>query len=111
MKTIGILGSTGSIGTQTLDVVRENSDKIKVLSISGNNNVELLKEQIIEFNPNLCCVMEEKNALKLKKILPSHVKTEIVTGMEGLIAVAEHEPVETLVTAISGMIGLKPTVA
>ena len=111
MKNISILGSTGSIGTQTLDVVREHSDKIKVEAISGNNNIELLKKQIIEFKPELCCVMDENNALKLKKMLHSNIKTEIVSGMEGLIAVAEYDKSEIIVTAVSGMIGLKPTVA
>lgn len=111
MKYISILGSTGSIGTQTLDVVREHSDKIKVCAISGNSNIELLRKQIIEFNPQLCCVMDDSNALKLKELLPSYIKTEIVSGMEGLIAVAEYEKSEIIVTAVSGMIGLKPTVA
>ena len=111
MKYISILGSTGSIGTQTLDVVREYSDKISVCAISGNNNIELLRKQIIEFNPGLCCVMDDNNALKLKKLLPSHIKTEIISGMEGLIAAAEYEKSEIIVTAVSGMIGLQPTVA
>ena len=111
MKYISILGSTGSIGTQTLDVVREHSDKISVCAISGNNNIELLRKQIIEFNPGLCCVMDNNNALKLKKLLPSHIKTEIISGMEGLIAAAEYEKSEIIVTAVSGMIGLQPTVA
>ena len=111
MKYISILGSTGSIGTQTLDVVREYSDKISVCAISGNNNIELLRKQIIEFNPGLCCVMDNNNALKLKKLLPSHIKTEIISGMEGLIAAAEYEKSEIIVTAVSGMIGLQPTVA
>lgn len=111
MKYISILGSTGSIGTQTLDVVRQHSDKIKVAAISGNKNIELLEKQIIEFNPELCCVMDEDKALELNKILPPHIKTEIVSGMEGLIAVAEFEKSEIIVTAVSGMIGLQPTVA
>lgn len=111
MKYISILGSTGSIGTQTLDVVRDHSDKIKVEAISGNNNIELLKEQIIEFKPSCCCVMDENNALKLKSMLPSHIKTEIVSGIEGLVTVAEYDKSEIVVTAVSGMIGLKPTIA
>lgn len=111
MKYISILGSTGSIGTQTLDVVREHSDKIKVSAISGNSNIELLKEQIIEFKPDLCCLMDENKALKLKKMLPAGNKTEIVSGMEGLIQVAEYDKSEIIVTAVSGMIGLKPTAA
>jgi 1-deoxy-D-xylulose-5-phosphate reductoisomerase len=111
MKYISILGSTGSIGTQTLDVVREHADELKVCAITGNNNIELLKEQIIEFSPMLCCVMNEEKASFLKAILPSHIKTEIMSGMEGLIAAAEYDKSEIIVTAVSGMIGLKPTVA
>lgn len=110
MKYISILGSTGSIGTQTLDVVREHADELKVCAITGNNNIELLREQIIEFSPMLCCVMNEEKASALKKILPSNVKTEIMSGMDGLIAAAEYEKSEIIVTAVSGMIGLKPTV-
>jgi 1-deoxy-D-xylulose-5-phosphate reductoisomerase len=111
MNYISILGSTGSIGTQTLDVVREHADELKVCAITGNNNIELLKEQIIEFSPMLCCVMNEEKASALKNILPSHIKTEIMSGMEGLIAAAEYEKSDIIVTAVSGMIGLRPTVA
>lgn len=111
MKYISILGSTGSIGTQTLDVVREHSTEIKVCAITGNNNTELLKSQILEFNPKLVCVMNEEKALQLKKMLPTDIKTEIMSGMEGLIAAAEYEESEIIVTAVSGMIGLKPTIA
>lgn len=111
MKYISILGSTGSIGTQTLDVVREHADELKVCAITGNNNIELLKEQILEFSPMLCCVMNEEKASALRNIIPSHIKTEIMCGMDGLIAAAEYEKSEIIVTAVSGMIGLKPTVA
>lgn len=111
MKYISILGSTGSIGTQTLDVVREHADEISVCAITGNNNIELLKEQILEFSPELCCVMNEEKARLLKNILPSNTKTEIFYGMDGLISAAEYYKSEIIVTAVSGMIGLKPTVA
>ncbi|WP_313342805.1 1-deoxy-D-xylulose-5-phosphate reductoisomerase [Sedimentibacter sp.] len=111
MKYISILGSTGSIGTQTLEVVREHAENLKVCAITGNNNIELLKEQIIEFEPVLCSVMSEEKALILKKMLPKNCMTEITFGMEGLIQAAEFEKSEIIVTAISGMIGLKPTVA
>ncbi|WP_312832795.1 1-deoxy-D-xylulose-5-phosphate reductoisomerase [Sedimentibacter saalensis] len=111
MKYISILGSTGSIGTQTLDVVREHADELKVCAITGNNNIELLREQIIEFSPMLCCVMNEEKASALRSMLPSHIKIEIISGMDGLIAAAEYEKSEIIVTAVSGMIGLKPTVA
>ncbi|MGB4438767.1 MAG: 1-deoxy-D-xylulose-5-phosphate reductoisomerase [Sedimentibacter sp.] len=111
MKYISILGSTGSIGTQALDVVREHSDELKICAITGNNNIELLKQQILEFSPEICCVMNEKKASLLKNMLPSHIKTEILSGMDGLIAAAEYDKSEIIVTAVSGMIGLKPTVA
>lgn len=111
MKYISILGSTGSIGTQTLDVVREHSHELKVCAITGNNNIDLLKEQVLEFKPELVCVMNEEKARMLKNMLPAHVKTEIMSGMEGLIAAAEFDESEIIVTAVSGMIGLKPTVA
>ena len=111
MKYISILGSTGSIGTQTLDVVREHSDELKVLAITGNNNIDLLEHQIYEFSPELCSVMDEENAITLKKRIKKNTKTEILTGMDGLIAAAEYNKSEIIVTAVSGMIGLKPTVA
>lgn len=110
MKYISILGSTGSIGTQTLDVVRENKDKLTVCAISGNENIELLKNQILEFSPELCAVMNETNAIELKKLLPDDCKTEIVTKMNGLISVAIHSKADIIVTAVSGMVGLKPTI-
>lgn len=110
MKYISILGSTGSIGTQTLDVVRENKDRLAVCAISGNENVELLKNQILEFSPDLCAVMNEENAIELKRMLPSDCKTEIVAKMNGLVSVATHSKAEIVVTAVSGMVGLKPTI-
>lgn len=115
MKYISILGSTGSIGTQTLDVVRAHQNDLKVCAITGNNNIDLLEKQILEFTPDLCCVMNEDNALILKKRLDSslnsNVKTEILSGMDGLIQAAEYYKSQIVVTAVSGMIGLKPTVA
>lgn len=111
MKYISILGSTGSIGTQTLDVVREHKNDLKVCAITGNNNIDLLEKQIIEFSPDLCCVMNEENALMLKNKLSKDIKTEILSGMDGLIAASEYYKSEIIVTAVSGMIGLMPTVA
>ena len=111
MKYVSILGATGSVGTQTLDIVRQHPEEIKVCAVTGNNNIELLKRQIAEFKPDICCVMNEKKALTLKNMLPANTDTEIVSGMEGLIAAAEFEKSEIIVTAVSGMIGLKPTVA
>lgn len=110
MKCISILGSTGSVGTQTLDIARENKDKLKVCAISGNENVELLKNQILEFSPKLCAVMNDEKAIELKKLLPNNCKTEIVTKMDGLIAVATYSEADIIVTAVSGMVGLRPTI-
>ena len=109
MKKIAILGSTGSIGTQTLEIVREQKD-IEVLGISAGSNVKLLEEQIREFKPKLACVWTEADAKELKsKVKDQNVK--ILSGMEGLIELAIMEEVEILVTAIVGMIGIRPTIA
>jgi len=109
MKKIAILGSTGSIGTQTLEIVREQKD-IEVLGISAGSNVKLLEEQIREFKPKLACVWTEADAKELKsKLKDQNVK--ILSGMEGLIELAIMEEVEILVTAIVGMIGIRPTIA
>ncbi len=109
MKKIAILGSTGSIGTQTLDVVRANGD-IEVTALAAGANIELLEQQIREFKPFLVCVWDEKKAQELRvKIADLSVK--IVSGMEGLIEVATEPQSEILVTAIVGMIGIRPTIA
>lgn len=110
MKYISILGSTGSIGTQTLEVVRENKDKIKVCAITGNNNIELLEKQIREFKPEICAVMDEVNAAILKELLPKSIKTDMLYGMDGIVAAAQYDRSDIVVTAVSGMIGLIPTV-
>ena len=108
MKKIAILGSTGSIGTQTLEVVRENGD-IKVTALAAGNNIELLEKQIREFNPKLVAVWKEEKANELKnKIADLDVK--VVYGMDGLIEVSVEEEAEILVTAIVGMIGIRPTI-
>jgi 1-deoxy-D-xylulose-5-phosphate reductoisomerase len=111
MKYISVLGSTGSIGTQTLDIIREHPNELKLCAITGNNNIDLLEQQILEFLPNICCVMKDENALILKKRLKHNIKTEILSGMDGLIAAAEYYKSHIVVTAVSGMIGLQPTVA
>lgn len=109
MKKISILGSTGSIGTQALDVVRKNTD-LKVVALSAGNNVELLCSQIEEFKPQLVSVATKEAAEKLEQMLTKETELEIVYGMEGLISVAVYPEAETLLTAIVGMIGLVPTV-
>ncbi|MCF0133721.1 MAG: 1-deoxy-D-xylulose-5-phosphate reductoisomerase [Blautia sp.] len=107
MKKIAILGSTGSIGTQTLDVVRKNKD-IEVLGISAGHNVKKLEEQMREFHPGLVAVWDEEAAKELK-IRTSDLNIRIVTGMEGLLELASMEGTDILVTAIVGMIGIRPT--
>lgn len=109
MKKIAILGSTGSIGTQTLEVVRENKD-IEVLGLAAGKNIELLEQQIREFHPVCVAVWSEGKAEELK-VKIADTDTRVVTGMEGLIEIAMLEKAEILVTAIVGMIGLRPTIA
>ena len=107
MKKIAILGSTGSIGTQTLEIVRENKD-IEVLGIAARDNIQLLEKQIREFSPKVAAVWSEEKALELRSMV-ADTDTEIVSGMDGLIRVSTLPKVEILVTAIVGMIGIRPT--
>lgn len=107
MKKIAILGSTGSIGTQTLDVVRLNGD-IEVLGISAGSNVELLEKQVREFRPRLAAVWKEEAARELA-VRIADTETKVVSGMEGLLELARMPETEILVTAIVGMIGIRPT--
>ena len=109
MKKIAILGSTGSIGTQTLEVVRNNRD-IKVVALAAGSNIRLLEQQIREFRPKLAAVWSEENAKQLR-LMVRDLSTKIVWGMEGLLEVAQIPESEILVTAIVGMIGIRPTVA
>jgi len=108
MKKIAILGSTGSIGTQTLEVVRENKD-IEVVALAAGSNITLLEQQIREFHPKLAAVWSERKALELKANI-SDTDTVVLCGMEGLLEVARIPESEILVTAIVGMIGILPTV-
>ena len=108
-KTIAILGSTGSIGTQTLEVVRENGD-ITVAALSAGSNITLLEQQVREFSPRLVAVWNPEKAAELKTRL-ADMKVTVVSGMEGLLELAVLEEVEILVTAIVGMIGIRPTMA
>lgn len=108
MKKISILGSTGSIGTQTLEVVRENKD-IEVLGLAAGGNIELLEKQIREFLPSVAAVWSEENAKALRSSVRD-LNVKIVSGMDGLIEVSTLSDVEILVTAIVGMIGIRPTI-
>lgn len=111
MKKISILGSTGSIGTQTLDVIRKNKHQFEVVAISANSSIDLLLEQILEFNPKYVAVYDEECANKLKDKIPNDIDIEILASMEGLIKICELEEVDIVLTAIVGMIGLLPTMA
>ena len=108
MKNIMLLGSTGSIGTQTLEVVRRNPD-MKVVSLAAHSNITLLKQQIDEFAPELVCVYDEAKAVALEKQL-SGSKTKVVTGMDGLIACATLTAGNIVVAAVVGMIGIRPVI-
>ena len=109
MKKIAILGSTGSIGTQTLDIVSKNDD-LQVVGIAAGRNIDLLEKQIRQFSPRLAAVGDEKKAQELK-LRVQDTDCKVVGGMEGLIELAVMEEAEILVTAIVGMIGICPTVA
>lgn len=109
MKKVAILGSTGSIGTQTLEVVRENGD-LQITALAAGGNVDLIEKQIREFHPALAAMWTEEKAKELRdrvKDLP----VKVVSGMDGLLEVATDPASEILVTAIVGMIGIRPTIA
>lgn len=108
MKKIAILGSTGSIGTQTLDVIRAHSDELEVLALAAGSNKERLKEQIREFHPELVSLSDEKKAQELKEELAGEA-VEVVCGMDGLIEVAGIDSADVVVTAVVGMMGILPT--
>lgn len=108
MKKIGILGSTGSIGTQTLEIVRSYPEKLQVVALAAGSNVELLEKQIREFKPVLAGLWEEKAAQDLRQRV-SDLDVRIVSGMEGLLEIAAMDEAEAIVTAVVGMIGVRPT--
>ena len=109
MKKIAILGSTGSIGTQTLEVARNNVD-LEITALAAGSNIDLLERQIREFRPPLAAVWTEEKAKELR-IRTADLDVKIVSGMEGLLEVAAQPESEILVTAIVGMIGIRPTIA
>ncbi len=109
-QKIAILGSTGSIGTQTLDIVSQNPDDLQVVAMSCGSNIDLFEKQIRKYRPRLVSVGNEKLANDLKTRL-SDIDIDIRYGMDGLIAVATAEDADTVVTAVVGMIGVQPTIA
>lgn len=109
LKNISVLGSTGSIGTQTLDVVRKNND-IKVVALSAGNNVELLEQQVREFRPSFVSMADDKALARLRARLSDVTGIEYGKGMDGLIHAAAMEQAEIVVTAVVGMMGIVPTI-
>ena len=109
MKKISILGSTGSIGTQTLEVVRSNGD-IQVTALAAGHNITMLEAQIREFRPSIACVWDEEKAAELKTAV-ADLPVKVVSGMEGLMEAAAEPEAEIVVTAVVGMIGIRPTIA
>ncbi len=110
MKKIAILGSTGSIGTQTLEIVRNNGD-LKVVAMAAGRNVELMEKQVREFQPDFVCMQTPEAATDLKQRLADMEGIRVTYGMDGLLEVARHPESQVLVTGIVGMIGIRPTIA
>lgn len=108
MRKIGILGSTGSIGTQTLQVVRQNGD-IQIRGLAAGSNIELLEKQVREFTPEMVSVMDEAKAKDLA-VRIQDTRTRVASGMNGMLELASLEDMELLVTAVVGMIGIRPTI-
>lgn len=109
MKNIVILGSTGSIGTQTLEVVEQQRD-LQVTGLAAGSNIALLEEQIRKFHPKVVCVWAEAKARELKQTV-ADLSVKVVSGMDGLLEVATEPSARVVVTAIVGMIGIRPTIA
>lgn len=109
MKKIGILGSTGSIGTQTLEIVRKYPDRLQVAALAAGSNVKLLEEQVREFKPKAAVLWSEDAAADLKGRI-ADLETKVYSGMDGLLQMAAHPETDILVTAIVGMIGIQPTI-
>ena len=110
MKKLSILGSTGSIGVNTLEIVAQHPDKFHVVALAGGKNLRKMEEQIVRFQPDLASVMDEERARQLRQNL-SPPYTRILSGTEGLMAVATHPQAEMVVSALVGSVGLLPTLA
>lgn len=109
MKYLSVIGSTGSIGTQTLDIVRSNQD-LSVTALAAGKNIDLLEQQIREFQPKIAAVYDETRASELKLRIKD-LDTKVVSGMDGLLEAASEPSCSVVVTAIVGMIGIRPTIA
>src|SRR3989338_5190335 len=111
MKALSILGSTGSIGTQTLEIARSNPKEFKIVGLTANNNIELLKKQIIEFKPESVAVMENEKADLLDSLLKKeYINTEVYSGIDGIIKIAKLSDADTVVNSLVGSIGVRPTI-
>ncbi len=109
MKHIALIGSTGSIGRQSIEIIRENSAKLCISTLAVNSSIDLLEEQIREFSPKVACVFDETKADELK-IKVSDCNTKIVSGMDGLIECATFPEVDITLMSVVGMIGIRPTI-
>lgn len=110
MNKIVLLGSTGSIGTQTLEIVRNYSEDLQVLALAAGSNVKLMEQQIREFLPKKAVMWSETAAKELKEKV-ADLNVEVLSGMDGLLDIVTMEEAQTVVTAIVGMIGIRPTIA
>ena len=110
MKQIAVLGSTGSIGTQTLDIVRENKENVQIVALAAGSSVQKMEEQIREFLPKYAVMWSEKAALELKQ-KTADLSVCILSGLEGMITIATLPEISIVVTAMVGMIGIRPTIA
>ncbi|MDE6674360.1 MAG: 1-deoxy-D-xylulose-5-phosphate reductoisomerase, partial [Acetatifactor sp.] len=109
MKKIAVLGSTGSIGTQTLEIVRNNREELEVVALAASSNVTLMEAQIREFHPQIVVMWSEEAAEQLR-VRVADCQVQVLQGMEGLLEITVMPSVQVLVTAIVGMIGIRPTV-
>ena len=110
MKKIVVLGSTGSIGKQTLEVVRDHADELEVIALCAGSSVDALEKQIREFKPKLAVLYDETAAADLKARV-SDIDITVLGGMDGLIQAASMEDADVVLTAVVGMIGIRPTIA
>ena len=111
MKRIGILGSTGSIGTQTLEIVRNNPGELDVVALAAGRNVDLMEKQVREFKPELAVLGDEASAQELRDRTRDIAGLKVLSGMDGMLEMAVLPSMEMFVTAIVGMIGIRPTIA
>lgn len=112
LQKFSLLGSTGSIGTQTMDIVQEHPDQFELVALGAGSNVELLAEQIKQFQPSLVSINDASKVQQLKELIQNVPKQpEIMTGQEGAVAVAKHPDADAVITGIVGCAGLQPTCA